>query len=76
MGYAQAGLEKEHQMNDKDIRYPPPWVFGLIAVGATWASGVFMGKMTLAGPSGDLLVRAVGYGMLALMMAWGAWARR
>ncbi len=63
-------------MARNEIRYPSPWLFGLIAVGATWASGVYMGKLTMVGPTIDLLVRVLGFGVLGLVMAWGAWARR
>lgn len=50
----------------------PWWVFGLIAVGALLASGVYLGIMSLEGFAGMRVAQAVGFGLLGLITFWGA----
>ena len=50
----------------------PRWVFAVIAVGALVASGIYLGIMSVEGPSTGDLVRAVVFGVLGLVMLWGA----
>ena len=53
-------------------RRVPWWVFAVIAVGALLACGTYLGIMSVEGPSTGHLVRAVVFGVLGLVMLWGA----
>lgn len=48
------------------------WIFGLIAIGASCACGIYLGILSVEGASNGLLIRIVGFGALSLVMAWGA----
>ena len=50
----------------------PWWLFAIIAVGALLASGIHLGIMSVEGLAGIRLVQAVGFGVLGLIMLWGA----
>ena len=50
----------------------PWWLFAIIAVGALLASGIHLGIMSVEGLAGTRLVQAVGFGVLGLIMLWGA----
>jgi hypothetical protein len=62
-------------MNKRDKRTFPQWLFLILAVGAIWASGIYLGKMTMEGTSTAYLLRVIGFGALGLVMAWGAIAK-
>jgi hypothetical protein len=53
----------------------PWWLFGLIAVGALLASGIYLGIMSVEGVTGIRMVQAIGFGVLGLIMFWGATQR-
>jgi len=53
-------------------RQVPWWLFAIIAVGALLASGIYMGILSVEGPTTARIVRAVAFGMLGLVMLWGA----
>jgi hypothetical protein len=53
----------------------PWWLFGIIAVGALLASGIYVGIMSVEGVTGIRLVEAIGFGVLGLIMFWGATRR-
>lgn len=50
----------------------PRWIFAIIAIGALLASGLFMGIISVEGVSTVRLVQAAGFGLLGLIMFWGA----
>lgn len=50
----------------------PWWLFALIAVGTLLASGIYAGIMSVEGTTSRHIVRAVGFGLLGLIMLWGA----
>ena len=50
----------------------PWWLFAIIAVGALLASGIHLGIMSVEGPASVRLVQAIGFGVLGLIMLWGA----
>jgi hypothetical protein len=50
----------------------PWWLFALIAAGALLASGIYVGIMSVEGTTSIHLVQAVGFGLLGLIMLWGA----
>jgi len=53
-------------------RRVPRWLFSLIAVGALVASGIYVGIMSVEGFAGIRLVQAAAFGLLGLIMFWGA----
>ena len=63
-------------MNKHGYRSFPRWAFVILAMGAFWASGVYFGILSVEGVSSAILVRAVGFGVIGLPMAWGAIAAR
>ena len=50
----------------------PRWLFAILAIGALLASGVFVGIMSVAGLTAVRIAQAAGYGLLGLVMFWGA----
>jgi hypothetical protein len=54
----------------------PKWLFAIIAIGGLVASGIFIGIMSVEGASTLRLVQAVAYGLLGLLMFWGAVKQR
>lgn len=50
----------------------PWWLFAVIAAGALWASGVYVGVMSVDGSTGVRMLKAVGFGVIGLVMLWGA----
>jgi len=50
----------------------PRWIFAIIAIGGLMASGIFLGIMSIEGYTGMRLAQATGYGIMALLMFWGA----
>jgi hypothetical protein len=53
----------------------PKAAFTLLACGAFWASGIYLGKITLVGAIFDLSLRAAAFTILGLLMVWGALAK-
>jgi len=51
-------------------------MFLLLSVGGAWASGVYLGKITIEGASTGLLIPMISFGVMGLIMAWGAYAGR
>jgi len=62
-------------MNEKKSQLPW-WIFGLIAIGTLIASGIFIGIMSVEGMETMDLVKAIGYGVVGLLMFWGALNKR
>lgn len=54
----------------------PWWLYALIATGALLASGIYLGIMSVEGSTGLRLVQAAGFGLLGLIMLWGATHRQ
>jgi hypothetical protein len=54
----------------------PRWIFTLLSIGGAWASGIYLGKITIEGASMGLLIPVIGFAVLGLMMAWGALSKR
>jgi len=54
----------------------PRWLFAILAISGILASGIFIGIMTVEGLSGMRLVQSMGFGVLGLLMFWGAFSRR
>jgi len=62
-------------MNTKDKAKFPRWIFAVIAIGGLLASGLYLGIMSTEGYSNLRLVQSLGYGMMGLVMFWGAYSR-
>ena len=54
----------------------PRWLFAIIAIGGLLASGIFLGIVSVEGFTGMRLAQAAGFGILGLIMFWGAIQRR
>jgi len=63
-------------MEKSRARIPPRWIFLLPSVGGTWASGIYLGKITIEGASTGLLIPMISFGVMSLIMVWGAYAGR
>ena len=50
----------------------PRWLFAIIAIGGLLASGIYLGIMSVEGYAGLHLAQAVGFGLMGLLMFWGA----
>ncbi|MGD8399170.1 MAG: hypothetical protein PVG11_09965 [Anaerolineae bacterium] len=50
----------------------PWWLFAIVAIGALLASGVHLGIMSSQGITGMRTLQAAGFGVLGLVMFWGA----
>ncbi len=53
----------------------PRWLFAIIAIGGLLASGIYIGIMSVEGFVGMHLAQAAGFGLLGLIMFWGAYSR-
>ena len=54
----------------------PKWLFALIAIGGLIASGIFIGIMSVEGVGTMRLIQASAYGLIGLVMFWGAIRQR
>ena len=63
-------------MNSSKEQNLPRWAFTLLAVGTAWASGNYLGKLSIVGATSSLLIPLAGFGLIALIMGWGAVSRR
>ena len=54
------------------VRTAPRWLFVLLAIGTSYASGIYMGILSAEGTSNAVLIRVIGFGVLGLIMAWGS----
>jgi hypothetical protein len=68
--------ELEVVMEKSRARIPPRWMFLLLSVGGAWASGIYLGKITIEGASTGLLIHTISFGVMSLIMAWGALSKR
>jgi hypothetical protein len=51
-------------------------MFLFLSVGGAWASGIYLGKITIEGTSTGLLMLTISFGVMSLIMAWGALSER
>jgi len=63
-------------MGERRIKSPPRWFFSILAVGAFVACGVYLGIIRADGVSTGHVIRAVGFGVLGLLMLWGVLGKR
>lgn len=50
----------------------PGWLFAVLAAGGLLASGLYIGRIRLEGPTPAHLARSVGFGVFGLLMLYGA----
>jgi len=50
----------------------PRWLFVVIAVGGLLASGLFLGILSVEGATTARILQTAGFGLLGLVMLWGA----
>jgi hypothetical protein len=50
----------------------PRWLFAILAIGALLASGIYIGIMSVEGFATMRLVQAAAFGLLGLIVFWGA----
>lgn len=63
-------------MNKNGKQSFPRWLFAILAIGGLLASGIYIGIMSVQGFTGMRLVQSAGFGILGLLMFWGALSRR
>ncbi|MGB2897268.1 MAG: hypothetical protein WBB65_14030 [Anaerolineales bacterium] len=63
-------------MKEKQVQSLPRWAFVFLSVGASWASGIYLGMLIVEGTSTAYLIRIIGFGVIGLVMAWGSVAKR
>lgn len=63
-------------MKEKQGLSFPRWAFVFLAVGTSWASGLYLGMLMVEGSSTAYLLRIIGFGVVGLVMAWGSAAKR
>lgn len=51
-------------------------MFLMLSIGGAWASGIYLGKITIEGTSTGLLIPMICFGVMGLIMAWGALSER
>jgi hypothetical protein len=59
-------------MENEQKKSFPKWLFSVIAIGGLVASGIFIGIVSVEGVSTVRLLQAGGYGLIGLVMFWGA----
>lgn len=57
-------------------KLPPRWFFSILVVGTFVACGIYLGMIRVEGVSTGHVVRAVGFGVLGLLMLWGVLGKR
>jgi hypothetical protein len=62
-------------MNKPQNAKLPGWVFGLIAIGGLVASGIFLGIMSVEGLTPNNLIKAIGFGIVGLVMFIGIYRK-
>jgi hypothetical protein len=54
----------------------PRWLFAVVAAGALLASGLYIGMIRMQGPTAPHLARVIGFGVLGIIMLYGATAKQ
>lgn len=62
-------------MEDGRVRKFPQWGFVLLSIAGSWASGIYLGRVSIEGASVSDLLRVVAFGAFSLLMACGAIAK-
>ena len=62
-------------MEEGRARKFPRWGFVLLSIAGSWASGIYLGQVSVEGATVNDLVRVVAFGLFSLLMAYGAIAK-
>jgi len=54
----------------------PKWIYAILATCGLLASGIYMGILSVEGFTTTRIIQAAGFGILGLLMFWGALSRR
>ena len=66
-------LEKMEEIMEKSrAKSFPRWAFLLLSIGGFWASGIYLGKISIEGASTGYLIPMICFGVLGVIMVWGA----
>jgi hypothetical protein len=63
-------------MEKSRVRSLPRWMFLLLCIGGSWASGIYLGKISIEGATTGNLIPMICFGILGLIMAFGAVSER
>lgn len=63
-------------MKNRKSYATPWWLFAVVAIGALIASGIYIGIMSVEGVKDNHLIKVSIFGVLGLLMFWGAIAQR
>lgn len=63
-------------MEKSRVRSLPRWTFLLLCIGGSWASGIYLGKITIEGATTEFLIPMICFGIMGLIMAFGAVSER
>ena len=61
-------------MEKSSVKVPPRWMFLLLSIGGAWASGIYLGKISIEGASTGHLIPMICFGVLSAITVWGALA--
>ena len=59
-------------MNKAEKGSFPRWLFAILAIGGLMASGIYLGIMSIEGFTNVRLAQTAGFGIMGLIMFWGA----
>lgn len=59
-------------MNNTEKQSFPRGLFAILAIGGLMASGIYLGIMSIEGLTNVRLAQAAGFGIMGLIMFWGA----
>jgi hypothetical protein len=63
-------------MEKARVRTFPRWLFMILSIGGAWASGIYLGKISVTGFTLEFLIPAIVFGVMSLIMAWGVLGSR
>lgn len=63
-------------MENSRVKVLPRRMFLLLSIGGAWASGIYLGKVTIEGSLTGNLVPMISFGLLGLIMVFGALSER
>ncbi len=75
--YGQKNIfERQIKMKNKNSYATPRWLFAVIAIGAFIAMGIYIGIMSVEGATNNHLIKVSAFGIVGILMFWGAYAKR
>jgi hypothetical protein len=59
-------------MENSRAKSLPRWMSLLLSIGGAWASGIYLGKISIEGASTGNLIPMICFGVLGAIIVWGA----